>query len=415
MADDTTPVIAKAIRTPQGKEDGVFADVRSEDLSIPLIDTILEETGLNGDEIDDLMWGVAQQREEQDNNVARVIALLSDLGEQVPATSINRWCASSMQAVISASDAIRAGQRDAIIAGGVENMSRVKMGGGYQGRSIHPRMNEKYNLPGLQMGMTAEKVAEEYGISREAQDEYAARSHQRAAAATEEGRFDDQIVPIETSVASETQRADGDSEERSSSGRASGQSPPAEALDDEGLVEEDEGIRPDTDVETLSGLSPVFVGDGTVTAGNASQISDGAAATLVTSKAFADEHGLDVLAHVGDNNVVGVDPSVMGIGPVPATQGLLERTGESIDEFDLVELNEAFASQTVYAQRELGVPDEKFNVNGGAIALGHPLGASGARLPVTLVHEMEKHDAEKGLATLCVGFGQGAAITFERQ
>jgi acetyl-CoA acyltransferase len=397
MGDDTTPVIAKAIRTPQGKEDGVFADTRSEDLSIPLIDTILEETGLSGDEIDDLMWGVAQQRDEQDNNVARVIALLSGLGEQVPATSINRWCASSMQAVISASDAIRAGQRRAIIAGGVENMSRVPMGGGYQGRSIHPRMSEEYNLPGLQMGMTAEKVAEEYEISREAQDEYAARSHQRAAAATEEGRFDDQIVPIETSVASETQRADG------------------EAVDDDGLVEEDEGIRPDTDVETLSQLPSVFVGDGTVTAGNASQISDGAAATLVTSKEFAEEHGLDVMAHVGDNNVVGVDPSVMGIGPVPATQGLLERTGESIDEFDLVELNEAFASQTVYARRELGVPDEKFNVNGGAIALGHPLGASGARLPVTLVHEMQHRDAKKGLATLCVGFGQGAAITFERE
>jgi acetyl-CoA acyltransferase len=397
MGDDTTPVIAKAIRTPQGKEDGVFADTRSEDLSIPLIDTILEETGLSGDEIDDLMWGVAQQRDEQDNNVARVIALLSGLGEQVPATSINRWCASSMQAVISASDAIRAGQRRAIIAGGVENMSRVPMGGGYQGRSIHPRMSEEYNLPGLQMGMTAEKVAEEYEISREAQDEYAARSHQRAAAATEEGRFDDQIVPIETSVASETQRADG------------------EAVDDDGLVEEDEGIRPDTDMETLSQLPSVFVGDGTVTAGNASQISDGAAATLVTSKEFAEEHGLDVMATVGDNNVVGVDPSVMGIGPVPATQGLLERTGESIDEFDLVELNEAFASQTVYARRELGVPDEKFNVNGGAIALGHPLGASGARLPVTLVHEMQHRDAKKGLATLCVGFGQGAAITFERE
>jgi acetyl-CoA acyltransferase len=382
MADDTTPVIAKAIRTPQGKEDGIFADTRSEDLSIPLIDTILDETGLSGDEIDDLMWGVAQQRDEQDNNVARVIALLSNLGEQVPATSINRWCASSMQAIISASDAIRAGQRTAIIAGGVENMSRVQMGGGYQARSIHPEMNEKYNLPGLQMGMTAEKVAEEYGVSREAQDEYAARSHQRAAEATEEGRFDDQIVPIET---------------------------------DEGLVETDQGIRPDTDVGTLAGLTPVFVGDGTVTAGNASQISDGAAATLVTSKTFAEEHGLDVMATVGDNNVVGVDPSVMGIGPVPATQGLLERTGESIDEFDLVELNEAFASQTVYAQRELGVPDEKFNVNGGAIALGHPLGASGARLPVTLVHEMQHRDAKKGLATLCVGFGQGAAITFERE
>jgi len=381
MEDDTTPVIAKAIRTPQGKEDGVFADTRSEDLSIPLVDTVLDDTGLTGDHVDDLMWGVAQQRDEQDNNVARVIALLSELGEGVPAASINRWCASSMQAVISASDAIRAGQRDAIIAGGVENMSRVPMGGGYQGRSIHPRMSEEYNLPGLQMGMTAEKVAEEYDISREAQDEYAARSHHRAAEATEEGRFDDQIVPIET---------------------------------EGGFVEKDEGIRPDTDVETLSGLPPVFVGDGSVTAGNASQIADGASATLVTSKAFAEDHGLEIMAEVGDNNVVGVDPSVMGIGPVPATKGLLERTGESVEEFDLVELNEAFASQTVYAKNELGVPDEKFNVNGGAIALGHPLGASGARLPVTLVHEMQERDADKGLATLCVGFGQGAAITFER-
>jgi acetyl-CoA acyltransferase len=382
MEDDTAPVIAKAIRTPQGKEDGVFADTRSEDLSVPLVDTILDETGLTGDHVDDLMWGVAQQRDEQDNNVARVIALLSELGEGVPAASINRWCASSMQAVISASDAIRAGQRDAIIAGGVENMSRVPMGGGYQGRSIHPRMSEEYNLPGLQMGMTAEKVAEEYDISREAQDEYAARSHHRAAEATKQGRFDDQIVPIET---------------------------------EDGLVEKDEGIRPDTDVETLSGLPSVFVGDGSVTAGNASQIADGASATLVTSKAFAEDHGLDIMAEVGDNNVVGVDPSVMGIGPVPATKGLLERTGESIEEFDLVELNEAFASQTVYAKNELGVPDEKFNVNGGAIALGHPLGASGARLPVTLVHEMQERDADKGLATLCVGFGQGAAITFERK
>ncbi|WP_135829825.1 thiolase family protein [Halorussus halobius] len=382
MGDDTTPVIAKAVRTPQGKQDGVFADTRSEDLSIPLVDTILDETGLDGDDVDDLLWGVAQQREEQDNNVARVIALLSELGEQVPAASINRWCASSMQAVISASDAVRAGQRDAIIAGGVENMSRVPMDGGYQSRGIHPRMSEEYNLPGLQMGMTAEKVAEEYEISREAQDEYAARSHHRAAEATEEGRFDDQIVPIET---------------------------------DDGLVETDEGIRPDTDVETLAGLPSVFVGDGTVTAGNASQVSDGAAATLVTSEAFAEDHGLDVMAYVGDNNVVGVDPSVMGIGPVPATRGLLERTGESIEEFDLVELNEAFASQTVYAKNELGVPDEKFNVNGGAIALGHPLGASGARLPVTLVHEMQRRDLDKGLATLCVGFGQGAAMTFERK
>ncbi|SEO93011.1 acetyl-CoA acyltransferase [Halogranum amylolyticum] len=375
-----TPVIAKAYRTPQGRGGGVFEDVRSEDLSIALINEILAETGLDSDDVDDLMWGVAQQRGEQDNNVARVIALLSDLGEGVPATSINRWCASSMQAIISASDAIAAGNRDCVIAGGVENMSRVPMDGdSYE--HLHPQLSEEYNIFQLQMGMTAEKVAEEHGVSREAQDEYALRSHQRAAAATDEGRFDDQIVPIET---------------------------------EEGTVSEDEGIRRDTSMEVLSDLSPAFTGDGSVTAGNSSQISDGAAAVLVTSEAFAEEHDLEIMAKVGTNNVAGVDPTVMGIGPVPATEGLLERAGRSIDDYDLVELNEAFASQCVYSRRELGIDEEKFNVNGGAIALGHPLGASGARLPVTLVHEMIQRDVERGLATLCVGFGQGAAIELYR-
>ena len=375
-----TPVIAKAYRTPQGKGGGVFEDVRSEDLSTALINEILAETGLDSDDVDDLMWGVAQQRGEQDNNVARVIALLSDLGEGVPATSINRWCASSMQAIISASDAIAAGNRDCVIAGGVENMSRVPMDGdSYQ--HLHPQLSEEYNLFQLQMGMTAEKVAEEYDVSREDQDEYALRSHQRAAAATDEGRFDDQVVPIET---------------------------------EDGTVSEDEGIRRDTTLEALSGLPPAFTGDGSVTAGNSSQISDGAAAVLVTSQEFAEENDLEIMAKVGTNNVAGVDPTVMGIGPVPATEGLLERAGRSIDDYDLVELNEAFASQCVYSMRELGIDEEQFNVNGGAIALGHPLGASGARLPVALVHEMIERDAERGLATLCVGFGQGAAIEFYR-
>jgi acetyl-CoA acyltransferase len=380
MTDETTPVIAAAYRTPQGKEGGVYADVRSEDLSTTLIDHALEETGLTSDHVDDLMWGVAQQRTEQDNNVARVIALLSDLGESVPATSINRWCASSMQAVISASDAIAAGNRECIIAGGVENMSRVPMDGdSYE--HLHPELSEQYNIFQLQMGMTAEKVAEEYDVSREAQDEYAARSQQRAAEATESGRFDDEIVPVET---------------------------------EDGLVEEDEGIRPGTTAEKLADLPPAFTGSGTVTAGNSSQISDGASLTVVTSKAFAEEHGLDVLAEVGTNNVAGVDPTVMGIGPVPATRGLLDRAGTDIDDYDLVELNEAFASQCEYSRRELGIDEDSYNVNGGAIALGHPLGASGARLPVTLLHEMQKRDAERGLATLCVGFGQGAAIEFKR-
>ncbi|QCC58582.1 thiolase family protein [Natrinema thermotolerans] len=373
-----TPVVVKAVRTPQGKEDGVYADVRSEDLSVPLIDEILAETGLSGEEIDDLMWGCAQQREEQDNNLARVIALLSELGESVPATTINRWCASSMQSVISASDAIAAGNRDAIIAGGVESMSRVAMGESYG--HIHPKISELYDLGDLQMGMTAEKVAEEYGVSREEQDEYAARSQQRATEATEEGRFDDEIVPIET---------------------------------EDGTVEEDEGIRPGTTPEKLAELPTVFKEDGSVTPGNASQISDGAAALLVTSEAFAEEHDLEIMAEVGRNNVAGVDPTVMGIGPVPATRGLLERNDRDIDEYDLVELNEAFASQSLYSRDELGIDPDIFNVNGGAIALGHPLGASGARLPVTLIHELQKRGGGLGLATLCVGFGQGAAIEFD--
>lgn len=380
MATSTNPVIAAAYRTPQGREGGVYSDVRGEDLSMALIDHVLAETGLTGDHVDDLMWGCAQQRGEQDNNVARVIAILSELGESVPATTINRWCASSMQAVISAADAVAAGNRDCVLAGGFENMSRVPMGTeSYQ--HLHSGLSDQYNVFDLQMGMTAETVAERYDVSRQAQDEYAVRSHRRAAEATETGRFEDELVPVDTP---------------------------------DGVVRQDEGIRPDTDVETLGGLSPAFTGDGSVTAGNSSQISDGASITLITSQAFAQDHGLEVLAEVGTNNVAGVDPTVMGIGPVPATEGLLDRASTSIDDYDVVELNEAFASQCLYAQRQLGVPDEKYNVNGGAIALGHPLGASGARLPVTLVHEMRKQDADRGLATLCVGFGQGAAVELIR-
>ncbi|MEF8976999.1 MAG: thiolase family protein [Halapricum sp.] len=375
---DQTPVVVQAVRTPQGKEDGVYEDVRSEDLSVPLINEMLSNTGLDGEDVDDLLWGCAQQRDEQGNNVARVIALLSDLGESVPASTLNRWCASSAEAIMRGADAIAAGQRDVVIAGGSESMSRVKMG--ENTHNVHPRLAQLYNIGELQMGMTAEKVAEKYDVSREAQDEYALRSHQRAAEATDSGRLDDELVSIETG---------------------------------EGLVEEDEGIRRDTDLETMAGLPTVFKSDGTVTPGNASQVSDGAAGVMLTSKAFAEEHDLDILAEVGDHMVAGVDPTVMGIGPVPAVRKLCERTGRDVDDYDLVELNEAFASQTLYCQRELGFDDEIFNVNGGAIAIGHPLGATGARLPVTLIHEMHERDAELGLATECVGFGQGAAIEFE--
>jgi acetyl-CoA C-acetyltransferase/acetyl-CoA acyltransferase len=373
-----TPVIVEALRTPLGKEDGAFADTRSEDLSIPLVNELLASTGLTGEDVDDLLWACAQQREEQGNNLGRVVALMSELGESVPASTVNRWCASSAESVMRAADAIVAGQRDVLIAGGVESMSRVKMG--ENTHNVHPRLNEYYNVGELQMGMTAENVAEEYDIPREAQDEYAYRSHERAAEATESGDFAEEIVPIDT---------------------------------DDSTVERDEGIRSDTSVEKMAGLPTVFKAEGTVTPGNASQTTDGAAALAVTSRAYAEDHGLSIMAEIGNHQVAGVDPTIMGVGPVPAVRQLCERTGRETDDYDLVELNEAFASQCLYCQEELGFPDDIFNVNGGAIAIGHPLGASGARLPVTLLHEMDRRDADLGLATECVGFGQGAAIEFE--
>jgi acetyl-CoA C-acetyltransferase/acetyl-CoA acyltransferase len=380
MTADTTPVIVAAARTPQGTRGGVLSDLRSEDLSVAVVDELLARTGLGSGDVDDLAWGCAQQTGEQGNNLARVVALLSALGESVPAATINRWCASSAAAITRAADAVAAGQRSCVVAGGVENMTRI--GTVVNLPSVHPEIDDRYGVDRLRMGTTAETVAEEYVVSRRSQDEYALRSHRRAAEATDEGRFDDEIVPVET---------------------------------DEGVVTEDEGIRRDTSLEALGDLSPAFATEGTVTAGNASQISDGAAGVVVTSRAFAADHGLDVLAEVGAHEVAGVDPTVMGIGPVPAVRGLCERTGRDPADYDLVELNEAFASQCLYCKRELGFDDDRFNVNGGAIALGHPLGATGARLPVTLLHEMRRRGSDLGLATECVGFGQGQAIEFVAQ
>ncbi|APX97163.1 thiolase family protein [Natronorubrum daqingense] len=373
---DQQPVIVQACRTPQGKHGGVFADTGSEELSVPLVNTMLERSGLTGDDVDDVRWGCAKQVDEQSNNIARVIALLSELGENVPGTTIDRLCASSAEAIMSASDAIRAGQREVIVAGGVENMSRTER---RKGIDAYDGIAEQYDAAGLAMGQTAEKVAREYDISRERQDAYGARSQQRAVEATEAGKFDDEIVPIDTG---------------------------------EQVVEEDEGLRPGTTKEKISGLPPAFEEDGTVTAANASQVSDGAAAVLVTSREFAEERGLEIRAEIEDHNVAGVDPTVMGIGPAPAVYGLWERNGRSAEAYDLVELNEAFASQTLYCQDELGFDDDIFNVNGGAIAIGHPLGASGARLPVSLIHELERQGGGLGLATMCVGYGQGAAVEF---
>lgn len=373
--DDNTPVVVEAVRTAQGKQDGVYADVASEDLAIPLINEVISRTGLASEQVDDVQFGCARPVGSQAANIARVIAILSDLGEEVPATTINRQCGSSAQAIISASDSIRAGQRDVIFAGGVENMTNVDI----PSMRRYEGIAERYDENDLPMGFTAERVADEYNVSRDDQDEYAARSQQRACQATEDGKFDDEIVPIDTGAE---------------------------------VVDTDEGLRPGTTAEKIAKLPPAFVEDGTVTAANASQISDGASVILLTSYRFATEHGLDILAEVGDHNVAGVDPRIMGIGPIPTVQGLWDRNGRDADSYDLVELNEAFASQTLACQRELGFEDDILNVNGGAISIGHPVGASGARLPVTLIHELRRRGGGLGLSTLCIGYGQGIATEF---
>jgi acetyl-CoA acyltransferase len=377
-----TPVIVGAARTPQGKEDGLLRNIRPEDLSIEIIESIMDDTGLESEQIDDVMWGCAQTREEQATNIARQIAIFA-LDESVPGTTIDRQCASSATTIMTAADAVAAGRRDAIFAGGVESMSMVKMGEG--AGKMYPRMDERYGMENLPMGQTAEKVAEQYDVSRDQQDEFGARSQQRAVEATEEGRFDEEIVPIT-----------GHDEDGN-----------------EVTVTEDEGLRPGTTKETLAELPTVFKEDGTVTPGNASQISDGAACVLVTSEAFATDNDLEILAEVGQSGVAGVDPTTMGIGPIPAVRNMLERAGRTIDDYGLVEINEAFASQVIASADELGIDHDILNVNGGAIAIGHPLGASGARLPVTLIHEMHRQGVDRGIATECVGFGQGAAIEFE--
>ncbi len=369
------PVVVSAVRTPQGKQGGVFADTGSEELSVPLVEAMLDQTEIDPAEVDDVRWGCAKQVNEQSNNIARVIAMLA-LEESVPGTTIDRLCASSAEAIMSGADQIRAGTRDIIVAGGVENMSRNER---RKGIGSYEGIAQRYDIDGLAMGMTAKKVAREFDVPRERQDEYGARSQQRACAATEEGTFDDEIVPIET---------------------------------DDGTVSKDEGLRPGTTAEGISKLPPAFEEDGTVTAANASQISDGAAGVMLMAREVAEEHGLEIMASIEGHNVAGVDPTMMGIGPVPAVRGIWEDNGRSAEDYDLVELNEAFASQTLYCQDELGFPDERFNVNGGAIAIGHPLGASGARLPVTLIHELERHGGGLGLSTMCVGYGQGAAIEF---
>ena len=385
-------VILSAVRTPVGRHGGALAGVRPDDLAAAVIAEAVERAGVTAAEIEDVYFGAANQAGEDNRNVARMGALLAGLPESVAGVTVNRLCASGLSAVVSACHAIAAGDGDLFVAGGVESMSRAplvmaKPDSAYQRgnqtvwdttlgwRFPNPRMEEMFPLES--MGETGENVAERYGVSREEQDEFALRSQQRWAAADKAGLFAEELVEV-----------DG--------------------------VSRDEHPRPDTSLAKLAGLNPAFRDQGTVTAGNASGINDGAAALVVASEERAQALGAEPLGTFAGSAVAGVDPRVMGIGPVPAVRKLLERTGVDVADIDLVELNEAFASQSLVVIRELGLDPERVNVNGGAIAIGHPLGMSGARLVVTLLHELRRRGGRYGLATLCVGVGQGQAALFER-
>ncbi|WP_340100047.1 thiolase family protein [Salinibaculum salinum] len=371
-------VVVDAVRTPQARKDGALAEQYPEDLVTTVLDALVKRTDVPAADWDDFRLGCANQENEQGRNLARQSLLAGGFPETVPGSTTTRLCGSSLTTLNDAARAIEAGDGAVYPIAGVEQMSRIPFSDW-----LHPAIEERYDPDRLPMGQTAETIAREHGISREAQDEFALRSHERAVDAAESGRFDDEIIPVET---------------------------------DDGVVDADETPRPDTTFETLNDLPTVFRDDdqASVTPGNASPLTDGAAGMLVTSEAYAEEHGLDPMARIETRAVVGVDPLVMGRGPIPATRAALDDAGMSLDDIGLVELNEAFAAQSLHCVEELGIPDEKLNVNGGAIALGHPLGCSGARISTTLLHEMDKQDVDYGLATMCVGFGQGVATIFER-
>jgi len=385
-------VILSAVRTPVGRYGGALAGVRPDDLAAHVIAAAVERSGVRPEEIEDVYFGAANQAGEDNRNVARMAALLAGLPDSVAGVTLNRLCASGLSAVVAACHAVAAGDGDLFVAGGVESMSRAPLVMAKPDKAFprgdqvvydttlgwrfpNPRMEEMFPLES--MGETGENVAERYGLSREEQDAFALRSHARWAAAQEAGLFADELVTV-----------DG--------------------------VDRDEHPRPDTSEEKLAALRPAFRDGGTVTAGNSSGINDGAAALVIASEEKARELGAEPLGAFVGSAVAGVDPRFMGIGPVPAVRKLLARAGIDTSQIDLVELNEAFASQSLAVIRELGLDPEKVNVNGGAIALGHPLGMSGARLVVSLLHELRRRGGRYGLATLCVGVGQGQAALFER-
>ncbi len=394
-------VIIDAVRTPIGKLNGSLTSVRPDDLAAHVMKQLMARNDLDSNLIEDVIFGCANQAGEDNRNVARMGLLLAGLPISIPGVTVNRLCGSGLETVNQAASSIKSGLGDVFIAGGTESMTRapyvmmkpqVTSAKGNQTlhdtmlgwRLVNPTMNEMY--PPISLGETAENVAEKYGISRAEQDELALSSQQKASAAIQSGRFNDEIVPIEI-----PQRK-------------------GEPL----LFREDEHVRPGTTLETLSKLKPVFRKDGTVTAGNSSGINDGSSAILVMEKELAQRLGLKPIARVVTSAVSGVHPDYMGIGPVPATRKALQRAGLTVDDLDLIEINEAFAAQSVACIKELELDMDKVNVNGGAIALGHPLGCSGSRIVTTLVHEMQKRDVRYGLATMCIGVGQGIATIIEK-
>ena len=394
-------VILSAVRTPIGRYGGALKDMRPDDLAALAIVEAVRRAGINRDQIEDVILGCANQAGEDNRNVARMALLLAGLPIEVAGQTVNRLCGSGLQAINSAAHALQVGEGSFYVAGGVESMTRapyvlgksptafargeMKLQDTTLGwRFINPRLAEMYHP--YSMGETAENVAERYGVTREDQDAFALRSNQRAIAAIDSGRLREEIVPVET---------------------PGGKAGPV-------TVEVDEQPRRDTTLEKLAQLKPVFRKDGSVTAGNSSGINDGAAALVLASRTAAEQAGLRPRARILSCAVAGVDPAYMGLGPIPATRKASQRAGLRVDDLDLVELNEAFAAQSLPCMRELGLDPERVNVNGGAIAIGHPLGCSGARLMTTLLHELERRNGRYGLATMCIGVGQGIATIIER-
>ena len=385
-------VIVAGARTPVGKsKKGTLANVRPDDLGALVVKETLKRAGNYEGNIDDLIIGCAMPEAEQGLNMARNIGALAGLDHSVPAITINRYCSSGLQAIAYGAERIMLGHSDTVLAGGAESMSLVPM----MGHTVRPNLRLAENAPEYYMGMghTAEQVALKYGISREEQDAFAVRSHERAAAAISAGKFVDEIVPVEV-----TNRSVGDD---------------MKIREQQLLFAQDEGVRAGTTVEVLSKLRPAFNVRGTVTAGNSSQTSDGAAAVMVMDREKAESLGLKPLAKFRSFAVAGVPPEIMGIGPVAAVPKALKLAGLQVSDIDLFELNEAFASQSIQVIRELGLDEEKVNVNGGAIALGHPLGCSGAKLTLTLLHELKRQNKQFGVVTMCIGGGMGAAGVFE--